>query len=170
MVTWELISHSFQSSNRILQLRSNGARLNWRPAGNLGMHSLRRGAAWAIMPASGTFAQLLRAGQWRGNAMRVLRGPSEGEGRAMADILIGGSEDEPLELLFSLSFHGIARRHSASYVRSKRSLFWGLATSGSKYIQIFSAARALGATIMDLFPFGNSALSAALSWFSVARS
>ena len=41
------------------------------------------------------FARLLRAGRWRGDAVRVYLDPDEGGRRAVADILHGGSDDEP---------------------------------------------------------------------------
>ena len=47
------------------------------------------------MSAGGTFAQLLRAGQWRGYAVKFYPDPGEAGRRAMTDILIEGSEAEP---------------------------------------------------------------------------
>ena len=48
------------------------------------------------MSAGGTFAQLLRAGQRGGEAVRFYLDISEGGRRAMADILFEASGDEPL--------------------------------------------------------------------------
>ena len=73
-----------------------GGRLNWPAAGKLGTQSLRRGAARALTSAGATLAQLLRAGQWRWNAVRFYFDLSAGGRRATAEILIEGSEDEPL--------------------------------------------------------------------------
>ena len=90
----DLIFPSFQSVNLIRHLRSRGTQLRWPAAEKLGTHSLRRGAARALVAAGGTFAQLLRAGQWRGNAVRLYLDLGEDERRAMTDILIEGSDDD----------------------------------------------------------------------------
>ena len=47
------------------------------------------------MSAGGTLARLLRAGQWRGCAVRAHLDLDEEENGAMMDILIEGSDDEP---------------------------------------------------------------------------
>ena len=59
-------------------------------------HSSRRGVARALMPAGGTFAQLLRAGQWSRNNVRPFLDFSDGKRRATADSLTEDSDDEPL--------------------------------------------------------------------------
>ena len=53
------------------------------------------------MSAGGTFAQLLRAGQWRGNAVRAHLDLGEAARRVMVDILIEDPDDEPSELSLS---------------------------------------------------------------------
>ena len=57
------------------------------------MHPLRRGAARASMSTGGTFAQPLRSGQWRRDAVRLYIDLDDGGRRVMVDILIEGSED-----------------------------------------------------------------------------
>ena len=57
--------------------------------------TLRRGAARALVLAGGPFAQLLRAGQLRRNAVRAYIDFGEDERKAMTDIPIEGSFDEP---------------------------------------------------------------------------
>ena len=94
VVVGQLISRSSQPSNFIRHLTSGGASINWPAADRFGTHS-RRGAAWALVSAGGTFDQLFRAGQWRGNAVRAKLDRDEDERRAMTDILIGGSDVEP---------------------------------------------------------------------------
>ena len=89
------VSPSFHSPNLIRQLRLTGVRLNSSAADKFGARSLRRGADRAQMSAGGTAAQLLRAGWWRGGAVRLVLDLTEGERRAMGDILIEVSEDEP---------------------------------------------------------------------------
>ena len=76
-------------------MRSIGESLYWSNADILGTHSIRRRAARALMFAGGTLAQLLRAGQWRGCGVRAYLDLDEEENRAMMDILIEGSGDEP---------------------------------------------------------------------------
>ena len=56
------------------------------------------------MSAGGTYAELLLAGQWRGDAARFYLGRGENERRAMTDIPIEGSDDEPSKLSVSLFF------------------------------------------------------------------
>ena len=94
VVVGDLIFPSLQSVNLIRHLRSRGTQLRWPAAEKLGTHSLRRGAARALVAAGGTFAQLLRAGQWHGNAVRLYLDLGEDERRAMTDILIEGSDDD----------------------------------------------------------------------------
>ena len=98
----ELISPSLQSSNLIRNPRSRGAILNWPAAAGIGARSFRRGAAGALVFAGGTSAQPLRAGQWRGNAVRVYPDLGEDERRAVADIVIEDSDAEPSSLFLAL--------------------------------------------------------------------
>ena len=86
---------SFQSPNIIRHLRSRGASLNRRAADKLGARPFARGAGRVLMSAGGRFAQLLRAGQWRGNAVGFYLHLSEDARRAIADILIEDSDNEP---------------------------------------------------------------------------
>ena len=95
VVAGELIFPSFQLRNVLRHLRERGARLNWPAADILGTHLFTHCAARALMSSGGTYAQLLRVCQWRGNAVRFYLDLGEDERRAMTDILIEGSEDEP---------------------------------------------------------------------------
>ena len=72
VVAGELIFPSIQTCNLIRHLRERGASLKWPPTDKLSTNSLRRGAARALISAGGTYAQLLRAGQWRGNSVRSI--------------------------------------------------------------------------------------------------
>ena len=54
----------------------------------------RRGAARAILEAGGSFAQLLRAGQWHSSAFRLYLDLGVEEKKAMAAVLIEASDDE----------------------------------------------------------------------------
>ena len=47
------------------------------------------------MSAEGTYAQLLRTGQWRGNVARFYLDLGKDGRRVTTDILIEGSDDEP---------------------------------------------------------------------------
>ena len=60
-------------------------------------HSIRRGAARAILVAEGSFAQLLRAGQWRPSAYRLYLGVGIEEKKTMASVLLGASGDDGSE-------------------------------------------------------------------------
>ena len=96
----ELMFPFFQSRNLTRHLRERGARCSlltphWPAAHKLGTHSFRRGAARALMPGGGSDAQLLRAGQWRGHAVRLYFDIGEDERRALTDILVEDSEDKP---------------------------------------------------------------------------
>ena len=98
----ELGSPSFQSSDLIQS--SKWSSLGWPSADKLGARSLRRDPARASVSAGGSFAQFLRAGQWRGNPVRAYLGLGGDERRALTDILIEGSDDEPPKLPLSCSF------------------------------------------------------------------
>ena len=124
----ELVVPSLKSRNLIRHLRGRGASLNWPAAEKLGAHLFRRGAARALISARGTYAQLLRARQWRGDAVRFYLDLGEDERRAMAGILIEGSEDEPSQLSVLClppppPCPGVARRPSAPGVRPRRRAF-----------------------------------------------
>ena len=95
MVAVGPISPSFQTSNLFQTSRSIGTHFNWPEADRFGAPPPRRGAARALVSARRTFAQLLRAGQRRGDAVRFYP-DLEGDGRqAVADIPIEDSEREP---------------------------------------------------------------------------
>ena len=112
----------FKSPNLIWSLRSTGARVMRPAAHKLGAHSLERRAVRASVSAGGAFAstrrsvalvtgvgvgwwgvclgvgwrQLLRAGQWSGDAARPYLDLTEGERRATAGFVIEGSGDKPV--------------------------------------------------------------------------
>ena len=65
----------------------------WEKAEKLGTHSLRRGAAGAILAAGGTSAQLLKAGQWHSSAYRLYLDMGGGGAKAMASVLIEDSDE-----------------------------------------------------------------------------
>ena len=92
VVGWLIFPSSHVTSGH---LGGRGARLHCLTAEKLCTHSFRRGAARELMSAGGTYAELLRAGQWRGNAARFYLGLGENELRALTDIPIEGSDDEP---------------------------------------------------------------------------
>ena len=60
----------------------------------LGPPSTRRGAARAILGAGGSFARLLRAGQWHSSAYGLYLDLAFEETKAMASTLIVASDDE----------------------------------------------------------------------------
>ena len=66
----------------------------WPRANRLGTHSFRRGAARAILEAGGSFAQLLRSGQWHSSAYQLYLDLGHEEATAMASVLVEGSDDE----------------------------------------------------------------------------
>ena len=74
-------------------LRSMARQFGWEKAEKLGTHSIRRGAARAILAAGGTFAQLLRAGQWHSSAYRLYLDMGGEEAKAMASVLIEDSDE-----------------------------------------------------------------------------
>ena len=60
----------------------------------MGTHSLRRGAARAILEATGSFSLLLRLGRWHSSAFQLYLDLWREESRAMAPILVEASDDE----------------------------------------------------------------------------
>ena len=80
-------------------LRSMARQFGWVKAEKLGAHSIRRGAARAILEAGGALAQLLKAGQWNSSAYRLCPDMGGEEAKAMASVLIedseGGGEGAP---------------------------------------------------------------------------
>ena len=74
-------------------LRSMARQFGWEKAEKLGTRSIRRGAARAILAAGGTFAQLLRAGQWHSSAYRLYLDMGGEEAKAMASVLIEDSDE-----------------------------------------------------------------------------
>ena len=76
------------------KLRNMARHLGWERSEKLGSHSIRRGAARAILEAGGSFAQLLKAGQWHSSAYRLYLDLGMEENRAMAEVMIEQSDDE----------------------------------------------------------------------------
>ena len=74
-------------------LRSMARQFGLEKAEKLGTHSIRRGAARAILAAGGTSAQLLRAGQWHSSAYRLYLDMGGEEAKAMASVLIEDSDE-----------------------------------------------------------------------------
>ena len=74
-------------------LRSSARNFGWGNAYRPGTDSIRKGAVRTILEAGGSFAQLLKAGQWRSSAYRHYVDIGAGETNAMAPILIGDSGD-----------------------------------------------------------------------------
>ena len=73
-------------------LRSMPRQFGWEKADKLGTHSIRRGAARAILAAGGTSDQLLKAGQWHLSAYRLYLDMEGEEAKAMASVLIEDSD------------------------------------------------------------------------------
>ena len=65
----------------------------WEKAKKLGTRSIRRGAARAILAAGGTFAQLLKAGQWHSSAYRLNLDMEGEEAKSMPSVLIDDSDE-----------------------------------------------------------------------------
>ena len=83
------------AGKRVLSdLRGFAAGREWPRAAELGTHSLRRGAARAILEAGGSFSKLLRSGQWRPSAYQLYLDLGREEASAMASVLVEGSDDE----------------------------------------------------------------------------
>ena len=76
------------------KLRRMARSLGYEKAERLGSHSIRRGAARAILEAGGSFAQLLKAGQWHSSAFRLYLDLGVEEKKAMAEVLIEHSDEE----------------------------------------------------------------------------
>ena len=76
------------------KLRNMARHLGWERSEKLGSHSIRRGAARAILEAGGSFAQLLKAGQWHSSAYRLYLDLGMEENKAMAQVMIEQSDDE----------------------------------------------------------------------------
>ena len=83
------------SGKRVLsELRAFAGSRQWDRAGRLGTHAFRRGAARAILKAGGSFAQLLRAGQWHSSAYKLYLDLGREESQAVAEVLIEASDGE----------------------------------------------------------------------------
>ena len=78
----------------LTELRSVGRAGGWPQAEKLGTHSIRRGAARAILEAGGSFAQLLRAGQWHSSAYKVYLDMGREETSAVTSLLADASDDD----------------------------------------------------------------------------
>ena len=85
------------------------------------------------MSAGRTFPQLLRAGQWRGDAAHFFLDLDEGERRATAAILMEGSEEEPISTTVSFFLLG-SRGLTPLLTSARRETFGAPGTSVSKYI------------------------------------
>ena len=83
------------TGKRVLaELRYFAEGREWPRAARLGTHSFRRGAARAILDAGGSFAQLLRSGQWHSSAYQLYLDLGHEEATAMASVLVEGSDDD----------------------------------------------------------------------------
>ena len=78
----------------LTELRSLARAGGWAQASKLGTHSVRRGAARAILEAGGSFSQLLRAGQWRSLAYKLCLDMGREETTAVSSLLTDASDDE----------------------------------------------------------------------------
>ena len=76
------------------KLRSAASQFGRGRADRLGTRSIRRGDSKAILGAGGSFARLLRAGQWRSPAYRLYLDLGVEETKTMAPIPIEASDDE----------------------------------------------------------------------------
>ena len=157
------ISPSVHSSKPTRRLRSIRAPPDWRAANKLGRHSPRRVAVQALMFHGGASARLVRAEQCRGHTVRSFLDLSDGDRRAIADILIEVSGDGLLDTAVSRPPPGIAGLHFAPDVRSKR----GLLGRSELRIEVH-----LGLLVREhgSIPCGPPTLPAVLSFPSVARS
>ena len=93
VMTGEKLFPNITGSTFVSSLRCMARQLGWEKSERLGAHSIRRGAARAILDAGGTFAQLLKAGQWHSSAYRLYLDLGGEEAKAMASVLIEDSED-----------------------------------------------------------------------------
>ena len=157
------ISPSVHSAKPTRRLRSIGARPNRPAAGKLGRHRPRHGGFQAVMLHGGASAQLVRADQWRGNAVRSFLDLIDGDRRDIAGILIEVSGDGLLDTAVSQSPPGIAGLHIAPEVRTMRGLL------GRSDLRIVVH---LGLLVREhgSIPCGPPTLPAVLSFPSVARS
>ena len=78
----------------LAELRSLARAGGWAQASNLGTHSVRRGAARAILEAGGSFPQLLGAGQWHSSAYKLYLDMGREETTAVSSLLADASDDE----------------------------------------------------------------------------
>ena len=60
----------------------------------MGTHSLRRGAARAILETAGSFSRLLRLGRWHSSAFQLYLDLWREESQAITSIMIEASDDE----------------------------------------------------------------------------
>ena len=78
----------------LTELRSLARAGGWTQASKLGTHSVRRGAARAILAAGGSFSKLLRAGQWHSSAYKLYLDMGREETTAVPSLLPDASDDE----------------------------------------------------------------------------
>ena len=77
----------------VSSLRCLARQAGWEKTDRLGAHSIRRGAARAILAAGGTFSQLMKAGQWHSSAFKLYLDLGGEETKGMSSVLIEDSED-----------------------------------------------------------------------------
>ena len=126
------ICPSRQGYNLIHTLTLVGAHLGWPGAGSCGTHPFERAAARAFMFEGGTFAELPRAGRWRGAAVRfyvplkrrtrrgrvpAVRCPTHSDGFPLKRL---GRRASPKLGLPIAPSSGLPEWHSAPGARSKR--------------------------------------------------
>ena len=75
------------------KLRSEARQFGWERPERFETHSIRRGAARAMLGAGGSFAQLLKAGHWHSSAYRLYLDLGVGGAKAMASVLMEASGD-----------------------------------------------------------------------------
>ena len=78
----------------LTELRSAAHLGGWAQVTKLGTHSIRQGAARAILEAGGSFSQLLRAGQWRSSTYKLYLDMGREETTAASILLVDASDDE----------------------------------------------------------------------------
>ena len=101
---WGGVCRRVQASGRLLpnptvqnftaRVRGAGPRIGYEKAEELGARSLKGGAIWSILESGGSFAQLLRGGQWRSSTFRLFLDLGDSEGAAMARVIIEASDEE----------------------------------------------------------------------------
>ena len=83
----------WKGKRALSDIRASAAGRNRSRGEKLGTHSLRGGAARAILGAGGSFSQLLRPGQWRSYAYQLYLDLGREEASTMASVHVEGSDD-----------------------------------------------------------------------------